>query len=137
MEVVRRSPLVVIDGAHNPDGVAALAAALDEEFLPTEWIVVFGARGSRDPVTLLEPLDGSVAKLYAAEAADPEAIPAGHIAAAARKAFGPSVPVTAAGPVPEAVAAALADAGEDGAVLVTGSLYVVGEARRLLRVDRT
>jgi hypothetical protein len=63
---------------------------------------------------------------------DEHAIHAHTIAEAARRVFGPDVPVTTVEQVPEAVRQAIDAAGESGQVAVTGSLYVVGEARREL-----
>lgn len=131
MEVVRHDPLVVLDGAHNPEGTAALAAALAEEFPTTRWTVVFGAMADKDVPAMLRLLGSAIASLRAARAADSErARPAAEVAALAAEVLG--VPVWAHDSVAEAVAAAL-DAGEP--VLVTGSLYVVGEARSSLGLE--
>jgi len=128
MEVVRRSPLVLLDGAHNPEGSEALAAALAEEFPTTRWAVVFGAMADKDVPEMLRLLAPAAASLHATRAADSSrARPAAEVAALAAAAM--AIPVSAHGSVPEAVAAAL----ESGLpVLVTGSLYVVGEARSAL-----
>ncbi len=134
LEVVRRSPLVVIDGAHNPDGIAALAAALEEEFLPSRWSVVFGVRGERDPAELLELLRPAIGAVHAARADDGQAVPAAAVAEAARAVLDPDIEVVEHPTVAAAVDAALATAGDNGAVLVTGSLYVIGEARTHLGV---
>ncbi len=128
MEVVQRDPLVLLDGAHNPEGTAALAAALAEEFPTTKWSVVFGAMADKDVETMLHSLEPAAASLNAARAADSaRARPAAEVAALAADILG--VPVSAHGSVAEAVDAAL---GEGRPVLVTGSLYVVGEARSAL-----
>lgn len=128
MEVVRRDPLVILDGAHNPEGTAALAAALVEEFPTTKWSVVLGAMADKDLETMLQSLKPVAASLNAARAADSaRARPAAEVAALAAEVLG--VPATAHGSVAEAVSAAL---GEGRPVLVTGSLYVVGEARSAL-----
>ncbi len=131
LEVMGSDPVVILDVAHNPDGIAALRAALAEEFLPTEWVVVLGGRRPRDPGALLAPLQGAVARLVVTAAADPQAIPAGELAAAAAAAL-PGVPVEESGTVAEAVGTALDAAPAAGGVLVTGSHAVVGEARRRL-----
>jgi dihydrofolate synthase/folylpolyglutamate synthase len=125
MEVVGRDPLVMLDGAHNPEGTAALVAALAEEFPATRWTVVLGAMSDKDLPAMLRLLRPAVSSLHACRAADsPRARPATEVAALAAGIMG--VPVWAHDSVPEALAAAL-EAGEP--VLVTGSLYVVGEAR--------
>ncbi len=131
LEVVGAEPVVVLDVAHNPAGFAALADALAEEFLPTEWTVVFGARGARDPAAMLEPLRGMVDRLVVAAAVDPLAIDPAVLAAAGSAALA-GVPVDLAASVPAAVTAALAAAPGGGGVLVAGSHAVVGEARAVL-----
>jgi dihydrofolate synthase/folylpolyglutamate synthase len=127
-EVVRRNPLLIIDGAHNPDAARRTAATLDDEFdLVGRRILVVGMLSPRDPVEMLRALEADKADLLIACAPDwPRAIPASDIAAAAR-----AIPVVAevVPDVGDAVQRALAVATEDDAILVTGSLYVAGDAR--------
>jgi len=130
LEVAGHRPIVVLDGAHNEEGLAGLAATLDGEFPALPWDLVVGARGSRDVAQLLEPLAGAIGRVWATAADDPSAIPAHEVAAAAGRTLG--VPVQIVERVPDAVAAAMQEAGPGGAVVVTGSLYVVGEARGIL-----
>ncbi|MBN2112539.1 MAG: dihydrofolate synthase [Acidimicrobiia bacterium] len=128
MEVVRRDPPVLLDGAHNPEGSAALAAALAEGFPTTRWAVVFGAMSDKDVPAMLESLAPAAASFHTARAAGSErARSAAEVAALAAEAA--AVPVFSYGSVGAAVAAALASGMP---VLVTGSLYVVGEARGAL-----
>jgi folylpolyglutamate synthase/dihydropteroate synthase len=70
-----------------------------------------------------------VGRVIATAASDPTAIPADDVAAAARVVFGDEVPVEVATPVPQAITEALDQVDETGAIVITGSLYVVGEAR--------
>jgi len=125
MEVVRRAPLVLLDGAHNVEATDALAAALAEEFPTTRWAVVFGAMADKDVPAMLDLLAPAAVSFHTAQAAGTErARPAGEVAALAARAT--AAPVSSHDSVAAAVAAAL----ETGSpVLVTGSLYVVGEAR--------
>jgi dihydrofolate synthase/folylpolyglutamate synthase len=131
MEVVGRAPLRILDGAHNPAGVAAAAATLDEEFAGNESrILVVGMLQGRDPVQMLEPFDPAMVRLLVACAPpSPRAMPAEDVVRAAE-----SLGITAVAEpsVLDAVRRALREATEDDLVLVTGSLYVVGAARPLL-----
>jgi dihydrofolate synthase/folylpolyglutamate synthase len=131
IEVVHRRPLVVIDGAHNEQGLSGLAATMRSEF-PTSssWGLVVGMRGDRDVATLLAPFADLVDHVWATEPDDPAAIPAATVAAAAASALDVDVETMAS--VPEATSAAIDAAGRDGAVVVTGSLYVAAEARESL-----
>lgn len=74
-EVVSRSPLVVIDGSHNPEGCRALARTLREELPPADWTLVFGAFRDKDIPAMLAPFEGLAAKLIAAAAGHERAAP--------------------------------------------------------------
>ena len=132
LEVVTRHPICVLDGAHNPAGALAATAALDEAFGPavTGRILVIGLLQGRDPVEMLRCFDAARARLVVAcPPPSPRALPAAEVAAAART-LGTDSEETDS--VAEAVATALALAGEQELVHVTGSLYVVGAARSAL-----
>ncbi|MCI0347194.1 MAG: bifunctional folylpolyglutamate synthase/dihydrofolate synthase [Chloroflexi bacterium] len=133
-EIVSRNPLLVLDGAHNADGAAAAAMTLAEDFeVDGSTILVLGALSPRRPGDLLEALDASSAGLViATDAPSPRAVPADEIAAAAEALGAPAV--IAVPSVEAAVDLALAEAGPGDAVLVTGSLYVVGAARAHLHL---
>ena len=133
LEVLGHRPLVIVDGAHNDEGFGALADALAEEFPPFGWTVVMGALGDKDLDTMLGHLQGHVSRFYATAPNSDRAVSPGDVATAARRVFGPEVDVLEVDGVPAAVAAAKAATPSDGALLVTGSLYVVGEGRPVLR----
>lgn len=114
---------VLLDGAHNPDGVAALAAALRADHARPA-VLVFGAVNDKpalEMLDLLRPLVGSCVYVAPGGKApfDPAQLAARHAGEVAAS-------------VPEALARARALAGPAGDVLVAGSLYLVGEARALL-----
>jgi|SRR5581483_1332797 len=134
MEVLSRRPLTVIDGAHNPAGARAAAATLAAEFAAVEGrVLVIGMMRQRDPVEMLRALDATRARLVVATQPDsPRALPATDVAQAATSL---GVEAIAIESVPDAVERALAAAGADDLVFVTGSLYVVGAARTRLRAS--
>jgi dihydrofolate synthase/folylpolyglutamate synthase len=133
-EVVQHDPTVILDAAHNLDGALACADTLREEFtLSGTIVIVAGFLNGRDPVEMLEALDAADAGLLVACSPDsPRAIPAPEVAAAADKL---GIAAESVRSVDEAVHRALAVAGPDDLVLVTGSLYVVGPARTLLGAE--
>lgn len=135
LEVVSRRPLVVLDGAHNAAGVAAVGSALGEDFAAAGPVtVVFGCLRSHDPLALLAALPRErVARVVTCTPPSPRGRDGETVAEAARAAGYEAV---SAGEVPDAVEAALAAVGEEELVLVTGSLYVVGAARAHLRRHR-
>ena len=132
LEVVGRRPLVLLDGAHNPAGAASLATALGDDFAAVSRVVVVaGCLRGRDPAELLGALGRErIALVVACAPTSPRALPAADVADAAR-ALGLACDV--AGSVTDALRRALDDVGPDDLVLVTGSLYVVGEARTAAR----
>lgn len=128
MEVLARHPLVVIDGAHNPAGAAAAGATLDEELVtPGLRLVVMGLLRGRDPGAMLDALGPDrIGLLVACRPPSPRALAPEALAAACGER---RVPVEVVEDVAAALSLALERAGPDDLVFVTGSLYVVGEAR--------
>ena len=133
-EVVRREPTVVIDSAHNVDGARAAASTLAEDFtLAGSVVMVVGLLHGRDPAEMLQALGATEAGfVVACTPPSPRAIPAPEVAAAAERL---GIAAEAVGDVPSAVDRALAIATGDDLVLVTGSHYVVGDARRSLLAE--
>jgi dihydrofolate synthase/folylpolyglutamate synthase len=137
MEVVGRRPLVVLDGAHNAAGARVAGETLDDDFAGARRVVlVMGCLRGRDPAELLAGVAVErTAHVVGCPAPSARGQDADAVVTAAR-ALG--LEATAAPSIGEALEAALALAGEDDLVLVTGSLYVVGAARTLLRqADRS
>lgn len=133
IEVVQRNPLVILDGAHNAEGLQGLAEALATEFPETRRVLVVGFRGERDVPHLLEALDGLFDEVVVTAADDADAVDVGSVADGVRQAFGAEVTVVVEQPVAQAVTEALHRVAEDEILVVTGSLYVVGEARQALQ----
>jgi dihydrofolate synthase/folylpolyglutamate synthase len=140
LEVVRRSPTIVLDAAHNPAGAEATAAALEDSFRFDPLVGVVSVMADKDAEGLLAAFEPHLAHLVCTQNSTDRALPAEQLAEAARGIFGEDR-VTVARRLSDAIdqAAALAEAGEAfgdplgaGAVLVTGSVVTVGEARSLL-----
>ncbi|MFC5179284.1 bifunctional folylpolyglutamate synthase/dihydrofolate synthase [Nocardioides taihuensis] len=141
LEVVRRSPTIVLDAAHNPHGAEATAAALEDSFTFSPLIGVIGVMADKDHEGVLAAFEPHLAHLVCTQASSTDrALPAEQLAAQAVEIYGPDR-VTVAPRLADAIdqAAALAEAGEalggglgSGAVLVTGSVVTVGEARTML-----
>ncbi|MEX1218007.1 MAG: folylpolyglutamate synthase/dihydrofolate synthase family protein [Acidimicrobiales bacterium] len=127
-EVVSHSPLLILDGAHNPDGAKAAARTLRDEFdIAGRRVLVIGMLGGRDVVEMLEMFEARQADLViACTPQSPRAIPAADIAAVVQ-AMG--VMVEQIDDVATAVQRAVDISTEDDVILVAGSLYVVGAAR--------
>ncbi len=132
-EVLGHQPLVIIDGAHNPSGAEVCSHVMAEDFDPAgNTILVVGFLGGRDPVEMLEALRADEAELVICCSPDsPRAIPGDQVAKAARQIGCDNVVLTES--VTRACDIALSRATAEDAILVTGSLYVVGEARAHLK----
>ncbi|TNM37536.1 bifunctional folylpolyglutamate synthase/dihydrofolate synthase [Nocardioides albidus] len=138
LEVVRRSPTIVLDAAHNPHGAEATAAALEDSFQFDPLIGVFGVMGDKDAEGLLAAFEPILEQIVVTQNSTARAMPAEELAVIAREVFGEDR-VTVVPLLGDAIdaAAALAESGStdalsSGAVLVTGSVVTVGEARVLL-----
>jgi dihydrofolate synthase/folylpolyglutamate synthase len=137
LEVVRRSPTIVLDAAHNPAGAEATADALREAFSFTSLVGVIGVLADKDAHGLLEAFEPVLDHVVVTASSSVRALPAellGHLAA---DVFGADR-VEVVPRLDDAVDAAVRQAEDVGdlggaGVLVTGSITTVGEARLLLR----
>ncbi len=139
LEVVRRSPTIVLDAAHNPHGAEAAAAALEDSFSFDPLIGFMGVMSDKDAEGVLAAFEPHLAHLVCTQNSTSRAMPAEQLAAAAIEVYGADR-VTVVADLADAIeaAATLAETGGtssvgSGAVLVTGSVVTVGAARALLR----
>ncbi len=132
LEPMGRQPLVLLDGAHNPAGAVALASALTEEFASAgRRVYLLGMTKPRSPddfLAALDPAPGSY--VLACPVPSPRSIHPDEIAQAAKRR---GLLSATAPDASRALSEARALAGEDGMVVVTGSLYLVGSVRSQLR----
>ena len=141
LEIVRRSPTIVLDAAHNPHGAAALVEALEDSFTFSPLIGVVGVMADKDYDGLLSVLEPVLAHIVCTQNSTERALPADQLAEVARGIFGQdrvSVAPSLVSAIDEA--ATLAEVGGvfgeglgSGGVLVTGSVITVGEARALIK----
>ncbi|MGP3735895.1 bifunctional tetrahydrofolate synthase/dihydrofolate synthase [Streptomyces sp. GDS52] len=136
LEVVRRSPTVVLDAAHNPAGARAAATAIGEAFQFSRLIGVVGASGDKNVRGLLEAFEPVFAEIVVTRNSSHRAMDVDELAGIAVEVFGEDR-VQVEPRLPDALEAAITLAEEEGeftgaGVLVTGSVITVGEARLLL-----
>ena len=138
LEVLRRSPVVLVDTCHNPHGARATMAALAEAFDFQALIGVVAIMSDKDVEGVLKVFEESMASVVCtAVTSSPRALPAAQLADVASGVFGVER-VRVAPELADAIdqAVALADASGPGAgVLIAGSVYAAGEARALLGVQ--
>lgn len=127
LQVVHRSPLVLVDAAHNVPGAEALARAVEEEFgFGSRRFLVIGMQDGRNPVGVLAALDAASYELVVVcKAPTARGVNADVLAEAART-VGANVDVVA--DVEGALDHAISLAAEDDLVVVAGSVTVVGAA---------
>jgi dihydrofolate synthase / folylpolyglutamate synthase len=140
LEIIRRSPTIVLDAAHNPHGAAALAEAIQDSFAFSPLIGVVGVMTDKDYEGVLAALEPVLAQIVCTQNSTPRAMPAAELAEVAEGIFGVDR-VHVAPRLDDAIdrAATLAEQGGtygeaigSGGVLVTGSVITVGEARTML-----
>jgi dihydrofolate synthase/folylpolyglutamate synthase len=138
LEVVRRSPTVVLDAAHNPGGARATAAGVQEAFGFTHLVGVFGASDDKDVRGVLEAFEPVLAEIVVTRNSTTRAMDVDELAALAVEVFGQDR-VRVEPRLDDAIEAAVTLAEEQGefsgaGVLITGSVFTVGDARLLLGV---
>jgi dihydrofolate synthase / folylpolyglutamate synthase len=135
LEIVRSSPTVVVDAAHNPAGAQALVSSLDEAFAFQRVVGVVGVMADKDPEGILSVLEPELAEIVVTQATAARAMPADELAEIAVDVFGEDR-VHVVERLDEAVALAVERAESEvergAAVLVTGSILLVAEARILM-----
>ena len=128
LEVVADAPLVIHDGAHNPEGAAALAAALPEVVGGRPLVGVISVLDDKDAATMLSALLPGMTHVVFTRCANPRALPPATLVTLAEKLGGP--PADAVAEPRDALARARDLAGPGGAVLATGSIYLIADLVR-------
>ena len=119
---------LLIDGAHNPAGMAAMVASARELIGDRSCVAVFGAMRNKDVQSMAAGLSELTREIVVTAPAVERATPPADLA----RLFDPPAEVAAG--VPAALHRARQRAGRDGVVVVCGSLYLAGEVLDLVRV---
>jgi dihydrofolate synthase/folylpolyglutamate synthase len=135
LEVVRRSPTVVVDAAHNPAGAAAVAGTVQEAFSFSRLVGVVAVLSDKDAEGILDALEPVLDELVVTRTTSHRAMDPEELAVIARDVYGEDR-VHVAASLPEALARAVDLAESDGdlgaGVLAVGSVTVAAEVRTLL-----
>jgi dihydrofolate synthase/folylpolyglutamate synthase len=129
LEEVSRQPIVLLDGAHNPGGVAVLLASLDALYPGRRIHAVFGVVADKDRAPMMRALFPRCASIHLTPLDTPRSLAPERYLEEARALC---ADVRAYASLDEALAGAKALAMEGDVVLCTGSLFLVGAARALL-----
>ncbi len=127
LEVIRYSPMVLLDGAHNAGGAAALSRALKEEFSFKKLIFIFGVLKDKDYETMLKKLLPLGDRLILTSPDVERAMPPEALLPVACKYLRRA---EIADNSHDALKRALSIADQNDLICVTGSLYLVGEIKR-------
>jgi dihydrofolate synthase/folylpolyglutamate synthase len=136
LEVVRRSPTVLVDAAHNPAGALALRAALEDSFNFAKIVGVVAILEDKNASMMLEILEPVLNDIVVTRTTSPRAISPARLGRLAVEIYGEGR-VTVVDNLPDALdrAAEMADEGGfGGGVLATGSITTAAEIRMLLGV---
>lgn len=130
IEVIRRHPLLLLDGCHNPDGAAALASTLADAGYEGNLVGVMGVLKDKGHTPMLEALSDTFDKVFTVTPDCPRAMTAAELEEAARY----HLDVEVGGSVRQAIRKAVeyADYHNLAGVVVCGSLYLAAEARPIL-----
>jgi dihydrofolate synthase/folylpolyglutamate synthase len=128
LEVVQRSPLLVLDAAHNAASARRLREALDEMFRQRPLAMIFGASADKDIPGMFDALLPAVDYLIASQAVHPRAFTVEMIESLARE-QGYQGPIYKVPDTRAALEQAEVLVGPSGLVCATGSLFLVGEIR--------
>ena len=134
LEIVRRSPTVLVDAAHNPHGAQALADALEDSFNFTRLVGLIAILTEKDALHILEALEPVLDHVVVTRTSSPRALKAKALGGLAVEVFGEHR-VTVVDSLPDALDAAITEAeseGLGGGVIATGSVITAAEVRGLL-----
>ncbi|MBQ9458437.1 MAG: bifunctional folylpolyglutamate synthase/dihydrofolate synthase [Oscillospiraceae bacterium] len=130
MEVMRREPLFLIDGGHNPQCAGALAKSLGGLLPGRKSVFLLGVLADKDYPRMMELLMPLASEFVCLTPLSARALPAAELAAYLTK---QGARASAFDDIPAALRAAFASAGKDGSVVAFGSLYLVGAVRGAYR----
>ena len=128
MQTLDERPLTVVDGAHNPSGARAVADAVPEVLGDRRAVGVVAVLDDKDAAGMLQALLPRLSHVVFTRSSNPRSLSPGTLESLASKLGGP--PAETVGDPRAALARARELAGPDGAVLATGSIYLIADLLR-------
>ena len=125
-EVLRRDPVFIVDGGHNPHGIRATAESLKRIFPGKKFVFVTGVMADKDVEHILGLIVPLAERFYTVTPDNPRAMKADVLAGRIAAMGAEAIPC---GSVAEGVQAAMDYAGKDGVCCALGSLYMSGDVR--------
>lgn len=130
MEIVQESPTIILDGAHNPQKMKALAESLKGLYPDRRLLLIIGMLATKDVADSVVHLLPQTSRVITAQpkVVGKPSLNSGDLSKVI-KGIDPNIKISSAKDVLEAIGLAQKEAAEDDLILVTGSLYMLGEAR--------
>ncbi len=133
LQVVSRKPLTILDAAHNPGGAESLARAMKKTFGAPKTVAVISILGDKDARALLQALNSTAETFVVTQSTSPRAIEVHELEKIAIEIFGENRVRTASTPY-RAVELAKEFVSENGAIVVTGSITLVGDVLKNIQL---
>jgi dihydrofolate synthase/folylpolyglutamate synthase len=136
MEIISEKPLILLDGAHNPDGMNMLVKTLKEDFSSYRLILVLGMLKEKDIKTMISAIVPLSDFIIVTKSANPRASDPLFLKEAIER-FDANKKIYIEISIPEAIDHAKRIAKQKDMICVSGSLFTVGEARSYLLTGKT
>ena len=133
LQVVSRSPLTILDAAHNPGGAESLARAMKNTFGAPKTVAVISILNDKDARGLLEALNQTAETFVVTQSTSPRAIETHELEKLATEIFGVTRVKSASTPH-RALELAKELTAEGGAIVVTGSITLVGDVLKNIQL---
>ncbi|MEY4553921.1 MAG: hypothetical protein RL197_348 [Actinomycetota bacterium] len=135
LQVVSREPLTIVDGAHNPHGVRSLVSALENNFGAPNAVGVIGVLADKNAEDMLGSLADSFQHVVVTASRSERSIEQDNLAVIAEKVWPGEVTVSGGVALAMQVAREIATERDFEAIVITGSLSVVGEALKTIQEE--
>ena len=134
LEIIQNNPTLVLDGAHNPNGVKVVRDALKEIFSYHRLILVLAIFADKDYKKMIQIIVPNADLVIAAKTENPRAASPRIIAKEAAQYIDQNKIIVTEN-IPQAINCALSNSNEDDLICITGSLYTAGEAKRYFKIN--
>ncbi len=132
LEIIQNNPLLILDGAHNPNGVKMVRQAIEEVFSYDKLILVLAIFADKDYRKMIQIISPIANLIITTKSKNPRATPPKIIAKEAAQ-YISSNKIIVTEDIPKAIRCALSYSHKNDLICITGSLYTVGEVKRYFK----
>jgi dihydrofolate synthase/folylpolyglutamate synthase len=133
LEIIQKNPILVLDGAHNPNGVKVVRQTLEEIFCYHRLVLVLGIFADKDYKKMIKIIAPLADLIIATKSKNPRATPPQIIAKEAAQYIDRNK-IMVTKNIPQAINYAISNSHKDDLICITGSLYTIGEAKRYFKI---